>query len=86
MQARFRKSFTKDYDRANAKIQAAFDARLILFMKNPSSPLLNNHQLIGKRKGHYSINVTGDWRAVYRHLDEGKVVFVALGTHSELYG
>ncbi len=62
--------------------------KLKLFKADNFSPLLNNHILKGKYSGTRSINVTGDWRALY--VTEGQfgqdIVFVALGTHSQLYG
>jgi len=42
--------------------------------------------LTGKYKGFRSINITGDWRAVFRELKSGEIVyFDLLGTHSKLY-
>jgi mRNA-degrading endonuclease YafQ of YafQ-DinJ toxin-antitoxin module len=42
--------------------------------------------LSGKWKGHFSINITGDTRAVYFVTEDNVVWFVAIGSHSELYG
>jgi len=39
-------------------------------------------------KGYRSIDITGNWRAIYAEKVEGKDIvayFVALGTHRELY-
>ena len=66
------------------KIQIKFGERLLLFSKDMFHPLLNNHALRGIYKDTRSINVTGDYRALYTH-DGEKVVFIAIGTHSELY-
>lgn len=81
----FQSKFVKQYRTASPKIQSQFNSRLIMFQKNINSPLLNNHALTGKYKGYRSINVTGDWRAIYQPLDSNSVLFVALGTHSQLY-
>lgn len=33
----------------------------------------------------YSINITGDWRAIYMPININEVLFIAFGTHSQLY-
>lgn len=86
MKVRFTKRFSKEYDKAPKKIKAAFNKRLQLFMEDKFHPTLNNHSLAGKYTGYRSINVTGDWRVVFRELDESEIIyFDILGTHSKLY-
>jgi addiction module RelE/StbE family toxin len=41
--------------------------------------------LTGKYAGFRSIDVTEDWRALYREEKE-RIMFADLGTHEELYG
>jgi len=84
MQVRFGSKFEKQHGKVGLKIRAAFTKRLELFLQNPLLPILNNHGLTGKYAGFRSINVTGDWRAVYFE-ENGMATFVALGTHSQLY-
>ena len=72
------------YKKSPADIQKSFDRRLEIFMTNPNDHILNNHPLRGKLAGCFTINITSDWRAVYLVEDED-VVFLALGTHSQLY-
>lgn len=84
MPTNFAKTFSKQYGKAGRKIRSAFDERLELFLLDPFHPLLNNHALTGKYKGMRSINVTGDWRAIYSENKEA-VIFELLGTHSQLY-
>ncbi len=86
MRISFSKKFTKLYDNSPDKIQQAFDSRLKIFIKGKYLPILNNHPLKGKLAGYRSINVTGDWRAVFREFENGDLVyFEVLGTHSQLY-
>ncbi len=66
------------------EIKKAFRDRLELFLLDPYDPLLRNHDLVGNFKGHRSININGDWRAIFKESEEA-IVFVALGTHSQLY-
>ncbi|MBU3979536.1 type II toxin-antitoxin system mRNA interferase toxin, RelE/StbE family [Patescibacteria group bacterium] len=90
MKVKYTKTFAKQYDKANIKIQKTFKERLKLFSEDPRSPQLRNHLLKGTYKGYRSINITGDWRAIYREIqkeenDEIYAYFSFLGTHSQLY-
>ena len=62
-----------------------FIERKNLFLEDSLHPLLNNHSVDYAYPGWRSINVTGDYRALYEELEDG-VVFMKIGTHSELYG
>ena len=66
-------------------IRDRFNERLQLFEDNPSHPLLDNHALQGNRVGQWSINITGDWRALYEFQGPDAIIFVDLDTHSNLY-
>lgn len=84
----YSKKFTKQLKRAPLSIKIAFRNRFSLFLKNPFTPILNNHLLKGKYSNSRSINITGDWRAIYSELlEQGQkvAIFLALGTHSQLY-
>ena len=78
--------FKKSFKKADRKIQVATIKRLVLFAHATHHPLLNTHSLTGKWRGYYSINVTGDWRAIFRYSTDETVLFVELGTHSQLFG
>ncbi len=83
------KIFKKQYKKADHKIRTAFKDRLRLFRENQHHFLLHNHVLTGKFKGYRSINITGDWRAIYKEivLDNKRIIvlFHLFGTHSQLY-
>ena len=82
----FSKRFEKDLRKAPRKIQIAFRSRLEVFLTDKFNPVLNNHALTGRYAGYRSINITGDWRAVFRELHEDEIIyFDILGTHSKLY-
>ncbi|MEK7495054.1 MAG: type II toxin-antitoxin system mRNA interferase toxin, RelE/StbE family [Patescibacteria group bacterium] len=88
MNIRFGKKFAKQYSKCPVKIKKALSLRLEIFKKNPFHPILNNHSLIGRYLQNRSINITGDWRAIYSEVIENKekvAIFLALGTHSQLY-
>ena len=46
---------------------------------------LNNHKLVGKYTGSRSINVTGDYRAIYEKRDVDVIYWASIGTHAQLY-
>ena len=81
----FSKSFRKRYKKISLNIRLQFDERLRLFVKEPHHPILSNHPLTGDRAGQWSINITGDWRAVYVFKDDSAVIFLDIDTHSNLY-
>lgn len=85
-QVEYSRRFQKQLKKAPIEIKVAFKKRRELFSKNPFTSLLNNHVLTGKLKNYRSINITGDWRAIYSEKKRGKVIiFEFLGTHSQLY-
>ena len=85
MQIKYSRQFVKQYEKSPIKIRASFKERIKNFAENQQNPQLNNHALSGKLKGYWSINVTGDWRAIYSWEDEETVIFEMLGTHNQLY-
>jgi addiction module RelE/StbE family toxin len=80
------RDFKKQYRKLRVQNRKRFDERLVLFVRNPFDPVLNNHALKGKYKNCRSINITGDLRAIYETVGENAVLFVAIDTHSNLYG
>ena len=86
MQIRFARHFVKELRAAPPHIQQAWGTRLALFINNKFYSLLNNHNLTGKLSEYRSINITGDWRAIFCELANGEIIsFERLGTHSRLY-
>jgi addiction module RelE/StbE family toxin len=86
MQIDFARKFDKQLKKSSNKIKKAFRKRLALFIQDKYHHLLENHQLSGKWRKYRSINVTGDWRAIFREFNNGEVVFFTeIGTHSQLY-
>ena len=76
MKVNYTKTFAKHYDKADAKIQKAFKERIKLFQKDPLNPLLRNHLLKGNYKGYRSINITGDWRALYSEIQNDTDIII----------
>ncbi len=82
------KKFNKLFSKLPDKIKNKFKKRIEIFKISQSNRTLNNHKLTGKYEGCWSINVTGNYRAIYEILIKKRqevYIFVAIGTHSELY-
>lgn len=84
MTIRYAKSFAKNYQNLQPAQRKRLKQSIALFQDKPNHPLLYNHSLTGQWRGHRSISFGGDWRAVY-YMDEDEAVFVACGTHGQLY-
>ncbi len=84
MEIVFHKQFKKKLGKLPVKVQDQFYARLELFMTDSSHTTLNNHSVGKAYPGCRSINVTGDYRAIF-HEEGNLVTFIVIGTHSELY-
>jgi addiction module RelE/StbE family toxin len=85
MKISFHKNFNKQFNELPAKIKTKVKDRIKLFMIDPFDRQLNNHPLKGIYFNYRSINIGGDLRAIYKYLDDSECVFVALGTHNQLY-
>ena len=86
MRIDYSKKFIKQLKKSSVVIKKKFRERLALFIQNKKDPILNNHKLKGKFKEFRSINITGDYRAIFQEMENGDIViFLLIGTHSELY-
>ena len=82
-------AFTKDFKKSLKKrdnfIQKKVSERIRIFRQDPFNILLNNHKPHGEYEGYSSIDITGDFRAIFKYLTGNQVVFYYIGTHPELY-
>jgi addiction module RelE/StbE family toxin len=84
MRVLYKKRFEKEFKKLDEKVKLAFLKRLELFAENRYDRLLRNHLVDVVFPGCRSINISGDLRAIFR--EEGDVViFLHIGTHSQLY-
>jgi addiction module RelE/StbE family toxin len=82
----FHKKFEKSFVRLPKRVQEKVMTRIQIFQEDQHHPLLNNHSLVGKYDGYRSINITGDYRAVYKVIViDRETLFIFIGTHSQLY-
>lgn len=86
MEPGLHKNFKKQFRKLSPKVQEKFFESVDLFLKDKFNPILNNHSVESAYPGWRSINITGDYRALYEHKDENFAVFMKIGKHSELHG
>jgi len=80
------KNFKKQFKKLDQRIQDKFIERVKLFIADPTDPILKNHPLKGNYAGYWSMNISGDIRALYLKQGETIIIFALIGTHSSLYG
>jgi len=88
MEIKYTKRFRDQYNKVDKKIKSAFAQTLDLLLTDPYSPFLRNHPLRDKFTGYRSINITDDWRAIFKQSKSGRqtiITFHFMGTHKELY-
>ena len=89
MEIQYKRRFRNQYRNADKEIKAAFAHTLELFVEDPHHASLRKHPLTGRFAGYRSIDVTGDWRAIFTVSVVGErrvAIFHLLGTHDTLYG
>ena len=84
MRVVYKRRFEKEFRKLPSKIKEQFFLRLQVLFVDKFNPILNNHSVDPTFPDCRSINVTGDYRAIFAEQDE-LVVFVRIATHSELY-
>lgn len=85
MNVDFTKAFNKQFEKLSKKKQQRARATVALFVTNTTATSLRNHSLKGEWFGYRSISAGGDFRLHFKVVDQDTVLFVAVGTHSQLY-
>ncbi|MBI3459262.1 type II toxin-antitoxin system mRNA interferase toxin, RelE/StbE family [Candidatus Azambacteria bacterium] len=80
------KKFEKVFKQIPQKIQNKFYQQLRIFQCNKYDQRLRNHSLVGRYLGYRSMDIIGDWRIIFKEIDNETIKLVNIGTHSELYG
>jgi addiction module RelE/StbE family toxin len=86
MTIQYTPKFKKQYKKLPFKFQRQFDERLLLLLEDPTHPVLRVHPLKGSHGGYWSMNVSGDLRALYLKKGDELIIFALIGTHSQLFG
>ena len=80
----YSKHFKKQFRKLPPKMQQQFKERLKILLRNPQHPTLNIHALKGQYVGCFSMNVSGDIRAIFRRKSaETTLLFLLIGAHSK---
>ena len=83
---RFSNKFKKQYQKLSPKLKQQTKSQISLWQDSPHDKSLRAHRLSGKMSRFYSINITGDVRALYEVIDGEIYLYQMIGTHSQLYG
>ena len=78
--------FLKKYAKLPQKVREQFKEHVDLFARDPYNSILYNHPLNAPYAGCRSISITGDYRAVFYHVNDSVVRFINIGRHPELFG
>ncbi|MDP3646412.1 MAG: type II toxin-antitoxin system YafQ family toxin [bacterium] len=80
----------REFERRAKKLPQAIHEkvwqRITLMVVGEFNPILNNHKLNPPYEGYRSINITGDYRLVYKKLATDTYYLRAVGTHHQLFG
>lgn len=85
MKLSYSKNFIKQSKKLEPALRVQLVRRILWFQANPLDPRLRNHRLPGPYKAYRSIDVSGDYRALYLCRDD-EAIFDIVGSHSQLYG
>jgi len=87
MRLEYHRDFAKQYKKLGTRDRDAVDAAILKFADNPLDPSLRNHDLAGKLAGYRSISAGFDLRVLFKEKDGyALVLFLKVGSHSQLYG
>lgn len=85
MKIDYHRKFVKNFNKLPQKIKNKFYEKLRLFEQDSFNQILNNHSVGYIYPNWRSIDVTGDYRALFEPKNDDVVIFMKIGTHSELY-
>ena len=82
---RYSSHFARQYQRLAPSIQLQAENRESSFRKDAFDPLLRTHKLKGKLAENWAYSVTHHFRIMFRFLQKDEVIFLAIGSHDEVY-
>ncbi len=85
MQIIFAKKFKKQYKVLPFALKERIEQKVKLFTRDSRDFSLHIHKLHSPYDGAFSMNITGDYRCIYKYVDKDCIILIAIGTHSELY-
>ena len=78
--------FDRQFKKLHEELREKLRERVHLLSIDEFSPLLKNHKVSPPFEGYRSINITGDWRLVYKKLGPDSYYLRAVSTHHQLFG
>ena len=85
MKISFTKKFDKQFVKLKNKKQEQAMGAIRLFLIDINNPKLRHHSLKGQWLGYNSISAGGDLRLHLKVINDNTILFVAIGSHSQLY-
>ncbi len=85
MKIDFSKTFDKQFARLTTAQKSLARDALELFSEDPFNNSLRNHPLKDEWADYRSITADADLRIHFRMMNEDRALFVAIGTHDQLY-
>jgi len=85
MRVKFQQSITKQFTKLSRTQKQLVTDSIELFTENPMHDSLRNHPLRDKWANYRAITADNDLRLHYRVIGKDTALFVAVGTHDELY-
>ena len=85
MKVDFTKAFDKQFAKLPSKRQEKARDTIALYLQDVSAKSLRVHPLKGEWLGYQSISAGGDLRLHFKMVDQDTILFVAVGSHSQLY-
>lgn len=85
MKIDYHRKFVKKFNKLPQKIKSKFYERLRLFEQDPFNLMLKNHSVGYIYQNWRSIDITWDYRALFELQSDNVIMFMKIGTYSELY-
>lgn len=85
MKVRFQKSFTGQFTKLSKPQKQLVKEAIELFAHDPMHDSLRNHPLKEQWANYRSVTADDDLRLHYRVIDKDTALFVAVGSHEQLY-
>ncbi len=79
------KKFTKQFKKQSLHTRKEFEKRVKIFLIDNNHPLLCVHKLKGIYKDLWSLSITGNIKVIFDKSHKSTIVFITIGSHSELY-
>ncbi len=81
-QIEYSKNFVKQFKKLTPQTQRQAIKAEKLFKKDPFSPKLKTHKLIGRLEGLWAFSINYSDRIIFEFLGKGKALFHKIGSHN----